>query len=125
MGAADNHMAYGLINEIHRTIPNGVHPDYRKKLMEWQYRAEKFIRRNVGYVEGLVLHHWHGSKKNRRYFDRWKILVENQFNPSADLKRDAQGLYQLVDHGDIRSIRLRDQAREYFAERDEDSTSVE
>ena len=56
--------------------------------------------------------------------DRWKILTENQFNPNTDIKRDWQGLFQLEDHGDMRSIKLRDDIRKYFRARNEDSIDL-
>ena len=97
---------------------------YPDRLREWQYRAERHIRRNVGYVSGLLVHYWHGRKEDRRYRDRWKILTDNHFNPDLDLKPDWQGLMQLVDRGDARSIKLRDDAMNYFRARNEDSIEL-
>lgn len=125
LGAGDNHMAHALIGKLDFTTDKGLHPNYFKHLSIWQDRCERFIRRDVGYVDGTILHFWHGKKKDRRYHDRWKILVDNQFNPDWDLKRDAQGLWQLTDHGDLRSIHLRDQVRHYFRSRNEDSIDAE
>jgi hypothetical protein len=89
-------------------------------MKEWEARSERHIRRNVGVVKGLALHHWHGPKTNRRYGTRDKVLVDNQFNPDADLKRDWQGLYQLSDQHAPKSIKLRDGLRAYFRQRNED-----
>jgi hypothetical protein len=72
-------------------------------------------------VDGLCLHYWHGPKTKRGYHDRWKILATNKFDPSRDIKRDSQGMWQLADNG---KIDLRDQLRAYLASRDEDSTHV-
>jgi hypothetical protein len=92
-------------------------PAFKAHLRNGQDRTERYIRRNVGYVDGLLAHHWHGRKADRRYRDRWKILVDNNYDPDLDLKRDAQGLYQLTD----RCIKLRDDLRSYFRSRNEDS----
>ncbi len=89
-------------------------------ILEWQARAERQIRRNVGMVKGLALHYWHGSHKSRGYETRNNILIDEQFNPDVDLKTDAQGLWQLTG----RSIRLRDAVREYFHSRNEDSIDI-
>lgn len=124
MGAADNHMAHALIGEVDDSVHPKMHPRYRARLREWQYRAERHIRRNVGYVSGLLVHYWHGRKVDRRYWDRWKVLVANGFNPDVDLKYDWQGLLQLVDRGTSRSITLRDDARRYFRARNEDSIEL-
>jgi len=121
LGAGDHHMAWSLIGKGKDTLPGGAHPNYIKDVLRWEERAEKYIRRDVGFVPGTIFHHWHGKKKDRKYVDRWKILIENDFDPEADLKRDWQGLYQLTD----RSIGLRDGIRKYFRGRNEDSTDIE
>lgn len=124
LGAGDNHMAHALVGMLDGTIAEGLHPNYIKRLRLWQSQAEKYVRRDVGVVPGTLVHSWHGKKKDRRYHDRWKILVDNHYDPEADLKRDHQGLYQLVDHGDLRSIQFRDQIRAYFRSRNEDSIDL-
>lgn len=125
LGAGDNHMAHALVGRLDESIGKGLHPNYHKHLHIWQDRAERFVRRDVGIVPGTLIHHWHGKKKDRRYHDRWKILVENQYNPDQDLKRDFQGMFQFHDDGTLRSIRLRDQIRGYFRARNEDSIDLE
>lgn len=125
MGAADNHMAHALIGEVDRTIHPDLTNSYREMLREWQYRAERHIRRDFGYVSGLLVHYWHGRKVDRRYWDRWKVLTENKFDPRTDLKYDWQGVLQLTDRGDARSIKLRDDARRYFRARNEDSIDLD
>lgn len=117
LGSADHHMAAALIGMVERTIHGAMHPTYKAYWQRWQDRAEKYIQRNVGYVPGLLLHYWHGAKANRRYVDRWKILVEEKFNHELDLYRDFQGLLALTD----RNPRLRDRIRQYFRNRNEDS----
>jgi hypothetical protein len=117
LGAGDNHMAHGLIGRADRTLPDGIHPTYRRMVLEWQERAECKIQHNVGVLRGLLLHHFHGAKVNRKYWDRWKILVKHQFNPSEHLQRDWQGLWQLSCKA---PIGLRDDVRAYFRQRSED-----
>ena len=98
-------------------------PGYRKAVIDWQDRAQ-LLRQNLGYVPGTVLHHWHGRKAGRKYWDRCKILTDSQFDPTVDLKRDWQGLYQLADHNESRSILLRDSIRSYFRARNEDGIEL-
>lgn len=124
LGAADNHMAKGLIGRVSETIHKDIHPEYAHKLFQWQERAVRHLKMDVGYVPGTIYHMWHGKKRDRRYWDRWKILVENQFNPDTDLKKDWQGIWQLEVH-DERQMRLRDQLRYYFQSRNEDSIDLE
>lgn len=123
LGSADHHMAMALIGEAGRTLNKGLARPYREQVLDWQGRAERHIQRDVGYVAGAIMHHWHGKKADRRYVDRWQILVENQFNPATDLKRDWQGLWQLRVENP-RQVRLRDAIRAYFRQRNEDSIDV-
>ncbi len=117
VGSADWHMAAALIGEADRTLSRNLSPAYKKRVLLWQERAEQNIRRNIGYVDGLLNHHWHGKKADRQYADRWRILVDNRYDPDLDLQRDAQGLFTLTG----RSPRLRDDLRSYFRSRNEDS----
>ena len=121
LGSADNQMAnafYGMVDKVtHRNVSKG----YMEQLLLWQDRATRYIRENIGYLDGTIVHFWHGKKRDRRYIDRWKILVDEQYDPEFDLKRDTQGLWQLTD----RSVGLRDKIRGYFKGRNEDSVDIE
>jgi hypothetical protein len=123
LGAADNHMAKALVGDAHYSIHPQVSPGYRQMVLEWAGRAAG-LKRDLGYVDGLLVHHWHGQKKARQYWNRWQILVQHQFDPRTDLKRDWQGLWQLVTDTP-RQWRLRDALRGYFSQRNEDSLDVD
>lgn len=123
LGAGDRHMALGLIGCMDQSFGTRGKA-YIGKLLEWQERCERWIKRDVGFVRGSIFHFWHGSKTDRQYVSRWKILTENEYNPETDIKEDAQGLYQLETWTD-RQIQLRDQIRAYFRQRNEDSVDVD
>lgn len=125
LGAADNHMAHAWIGRVTEGVNPDVSKAYFDKLGDYQEQCERVIRRDIGFVNGTIRHYWHGKKKDRKYWDRWKILTETKFDPNRDIKRDWQGLWQLSDHGDARSILLRDKLREYFRSRNEDSIDLE
>jgi hypothetical protein len=108
-----------MIGHVDKSIPAGVSDSYKKMIQHWQIRANA-LKQNIGYVEGLLIHHWHGKKRDRRYWDRWKILVENKFDPMTDIHRDFQGLYQLSEH----KPGLRDGIMHYFQSRNEDSIDM-
>lgn len=121
LGAGDHHMALGLIGAAHKSVPKNISPGYRDAVMAWQSQALYELEKNVGYVDGLITHNWHGHKKHRKYVERWDVLIKNKFDPVKDLVRDNQGLFRLnMAHGE-RSIRLRDDIRAYFRQRSEDS----
>ncbi|MEO6305473.1 MAG: hypothetical protein ABIP51_20085 [Bacteroidia bacterium] len=121
LGGGDMFMAYALIGRLKgKMMPTSLGKGGIAALEEWQNRCEKFIKRNVGYIDGLLLHYWHGKKVDRKYKDRGQILIETKFEPSIDLKKDWQGIYTLTD----RSFELRDGIRDYFKQRNEDSIDI-
>ncbi len=124
LGAGDNHMAHALIGMVDYSVHPRVSADYLAQLHRWQDLAERYIRRNVGMMDGLLIHYWHGKKADRRYKDRWQILVEHGYEPSRDLKRNAHGIPQFRDTGNARHLKIRDEIRAYFRARSEDSIDV-
>jgi hypothetical protein len=123
LGSGDRHMACGLVGQMSKSYSGGLHPAYGEELAAWEARAERHISRDVGFVPGTLLHEWHGKKVDRQYGSRWKILVDHQFNPRTDIKRDWQGLWQL-EVTDSRQRNLRDAIRRYFRARHEDSIDL-
>jgi hypothetical protein len=123
VGSADRYMACGLIGELAQSLSPDIVtacPAYTDWCMAWQERAETHVRRDIGFVDGLLLHYFHGAKSKRGYGNRSDILWKNQFDPVQDIKRDWQGLWQLTGH----KPSLRDALRAYFRARDEDSTEM-
>jgi hypothetical protein len=123
VGSADHYMACGLVGEMAQCMSADLVracPIYTEWCLEWQQRAERYIRHNIGFVDGLLLHYFHGSKKRRGYSDRAAIIWRNRFDPVKDIKRDWQGVWQLSDQ----KIVLRDKLRAYFRGRDEDGATI-
>jgi hypothetical protein len=128
LGGGDSEMAHGLIGVIQDLVArmspqpraeNAGTTSHARAVLLWQSRAAK-LQANLGYVEQFLAHHFHGSKAKRRYFERWRILREHNFDPFSDLVRDWQGIYRWS--GD--KPRLRDAVRRYFIERSEDDPNL-
>jgi len=68
-------------------------------------------------VPGVIRHYFHGSKKNRKYAERWKILVDHVYEPSVHVVARGDGL--LVPSKTCPSAML-EEILVYFAERNED-----
>lgn len=121
LGASDHHMFGALIGKAKLTYPPAVHKNYKKAVHAWEARADKVIKRDVGYVPGTILHSFHGSKKTRFYASRWDILIENDFDPETDTRRTPAGVRELVST----KIGLRDGIRRYFKSRSEDDLGMD
>jgi len=120
LGSADHHMALGLVGAINKSMPHHISESYKKKLRDWEARVERTIQRNISYVKGTIIHEWHGKFSDRRYQQRWEIIVDCKFDPDTDIKEDWQGLYML----DAPKPALRDRLRQYFLQRNEDTVEL-
>ncbi len=132
LGSADFYIANALIGKLDDNLYNDVaNADVVKKgftkpyldaLFMWQRRAQT-LNRNVGFCHGSIEHFFHGNKKQRYYNTRENILIQNDFNPFFDLRRDINGLFQWVVESP-RQMRLRDEVRRYFDARNEDRNDL-
>jgi hypothetical protein len=88
---------------------------YKESIATYQSRARKV---RLGYVPGIIRHYYHGTKENRKYTERWKILVKHQYDPSKHVKYQSNGL--LVPTSECPPELLSD-IFNYFKERNEDT----
>jgi hypothetical protein len=116
-------MAHGLVGTLQLARSEYAEGPYMRKMLEWQERAQRWIKKDVGYVSGIVYHDFHGRKALRQYGTRGKILSENKYNPDTDIKYDAHGMLQL-ETWEPRQIKMRDQIRAYMRARQEDSIDL-
>jgi hypothetical protein len=119
-GSGDHHMAMSLIGLEEKSLPGKIHANYKHMVRSWAARAHEHVRGDIGYVPGTILHHYHGQKKDRKYVERWQILLNHGFDPYTDLKADRHGVLRLNVPNDKRGRGLRDQLKKYFRERNED-----
>ena len=73
LGSGDLHFAYALLNRIEETFPTNLTEDYRRTAVAWGQRVARIAQEgyHVGYVPVNICHHWHGSRENRGYIERW------------------------------------------------------
>ena len=121
-GAGDRHMCLAWTGKAQYSFHPQAPAPYKKYVMDYQDRCLHLVKKNVGYVDGTIIHHWHGAKNKRGYWNRWQILNGNNYDPFLDLRTDWQGLYQLDDY---LKPNLRDGLRAYFASRCDDSIDME
>lgn len=121
LGSADWHMSFALAmrDDVHPDMNLRDAPGYVAAIRRWQEEAAG-LRGNIGYVDGHVIHHWHGPMAKRGYSWRASILTGNNFDPLTDLKYDWQGVLQLNKN----KPKLRDEIRAYFRQRHEDSIDL-
>ena len=114
LGSADNNMAFAMVGDVHKSTGSHTSKGYTDKLIEWQNKFTSNIK-SVGYLNSSLMHYWHGSKKNRGYQWRWKILIDNDYNPQTDLIKNNDGLILLKN-----KPQMVEQIFDYFKSRAED-----
>ena len=119
LGSADSHMAGALIGKTCDTVHGRMPQVFKDYCFAWEAHAQKFLKHHgqtIGHVPGLLGHYWHGRMKDRKYKERWDILVEHKFNPYTDMIRGTNNLWRIADH----KYGLRLDIQTYLANRNED-----
>lgn len=114
LGSGDRHMAMCLAGLGMESAPGNIHENYKILLKLYESRVKKF---KVSWVDGTIIHYWHGAFADRRYRERWDILTKNNFDPFEDIGFLDNGLVQLTTKGK----RFEKFLEEYFVGRREDS----
>lgn len=118
VGSADHHMAWAMINQVQHSVHQGMTPEFKRKALLWQQAAYWMTKGHLGFVKTRIEHAFHGPKAKRGYRSRWSIFIDHQFDPSADLAYDEQGLLKILDKD-----AMQQEIHDYNRARDEDSTS--
>ena len=114
LGSGDFNMSYAYMGQGVKSLPQGVSQEYKESLQQFEQKA-KTLR--LGYIPGIIRHHFHGSKANRKYVERWQVLINNVYDPVKHMKKNNDGL--LIPTAECPKLLL-DQILQYFAERHED-----
>ena len=114
LGSGDHNLFLCLLGNGTSSIMSNVSEGYKRSILCYQDKC-KGLR--IGYVNGIIKHYFHGTKKNRQYSERWKILVKHQYDPYKHIETDCQGL--LVPSKECPS-ELLDDIMLYFESRNED-----
>jgi hypothetical protein len=114
LGSGDNIMAYSLINNALKSINEDSTDDYKDLVIDFQNRV-KHLR--LGYVPGVIKHYFHGSKVNRKYTERWLILVKHLYSPKIHFTKDKDGI--IIPTKDC-PLEMLDEIYDYFKARNED-----
>jgi hypothetical protein len=115
LGSGDNIMALSFINKCHFINNDNYSDDYNNSMLIYQEKASKL---RLGYIPGVIRHHYHGSKQNRQYTERWKILMKYSYSPLQHVTYNEKGIL-------IPTIFFSDEFKKdimnYFRERKEDN----
>jgi len=114
LGSGDNIMLHCLLGKSEKCIHPDYSPGYKQTIVDFQNKVQGLT---FGYVPGTIKHSFHGDKKNRRYTDRWQILIRHHFCPFLHIEYDeSSGIIQPTKKC---PQKLLSEIMEYFWERKE------
>jgi len=114
LGSGDNIMMLSLLKNGIKSINEFSSYGYKNSVTLYQDTVKNL---RFGYVPGVIRHFFHGSKVNRKYSERWAILVKYNFDPNTHLSKTKEGL---LIPSEKCPQKLLDDIFQYFAERNED-----
>jgi hypothetical protein len=114
LGSGDHNMSLSIIGKGINSINLNTTDGYKKSVLEFEKKAKNL---RLGYTPGVIRHYFHGSKKNRKYLERWQILVDNKYDPLIHVMKNSDGL--LVPTIECPK-KLLESIYGYFEERNED-----
>jgi hypothetical protein len=128
VGVGDLYFAYTLVNRIDITIDHEASPALRQVILEDSHITYEKLRNVsetekksiVGFVPVTLSHSWHGSRSDRGYVDRLKILSFHNFDFETDVAKGSNGLLDFVGPN---KEELQEDIMCYFQARNEDSTT--
>jgi hypothetical protein len=91
------------------------------KLFDWEQYINNYQdlqKANINNKE-TAWYHWitYGQYENRKYLDRWNIIINYQYNPYLFLTKNEYGMYEATQ---FFSQSFQNQITNYFKERNED-----
>lgn len=124
VGGGDTIFTHGLISGLLRdedllllferqfssTYKRCIDPEYTNYI-------NKAKNSKFGYLEGTVLHYYHGSIENRQYNSRYDYLCEKKYNCSIDTFYNCDKVLCLTDSG----LRLESDIKKYFELREKNN----
>ena len=114
LGSGDNIMSLSLIENGIKGINPKSTQEYKESIISFQTKM-KTLR--LGYVPGVIRHHFHGKKENRKYAERWSILIDYNYNPQIHITKNSDGI--LIPTQECPKEMLAN-IQEYFCQRNED-----
>ena len=114
LGSGDNIMMLSLLGNGLKAIHDDSTDEYKQTIIDFE---NKISQLRFGYVPGTIYHYFHGSKANRKYTERWQILIKHNYNPLTFITYDSTGIIIPTNNY---SQELSDEIILYFEERNED-----
>lgn len=118
-GSGDHMMAHSFVGDWDGACMKtmiGSNNKFYEHYSSWSRKIYDAVRSKVTYVDGTLLHLWHGDQVYRDYADRHRVIEHHKFDPYSDIAIGRNGCWRWND----RKSKLKKWAAEYFVSRRED-----
>jgi len=120
IGGADTMMFNACFDLLSRMEPwhimEDLNPAWAESCKKWHKRAISYIKGSADFISGDLAHLYHGARHNRQYWLRNRLLASNDYDPSADILINKDGIWEW----DTNKINMCNAVRRYFDDRHED-----
>jgi hypothetical protein len=118
VGGGDIILPYSVIRQLESQLSPDLPEGYRKSLLDYQEKVQPLT---IGYVPGILLHHFHGLRENRQYSERLDILKKANYSPDIHVTHYSDGILVPTI---MCPLSLLQDIMKYFAERNEDDMFI-
>lgn len=118
-GSGDHMMAHTFVGDWESECMKkmfGSNEVFYRHYEQWSNRVYPVVRSKISYVEGAILHLWHGDEGNRNYSDRHRAVENFGYDPVTDITLDGNQCWKWSH----RNTKFKKWAKEYFVLRKED-----
>jgi hypothetical protein len=89
-------------------------------IKKWSHEMANLVNNSVFYVDGVILHLFHGKIKNRLHGNRYKLIKSFNFDPNKDLQKNKDGCWDWSTD----KIGLKKTVEKYFYIRNENEKKI-
>ena len=118
-GNGDSLMISAFLN-IDPVIPRKpltaeINQNFLSEINNWNKMTATEIRKSIAALDGIMIHLFHGSLKEKKYDNRFDFLADNGYNPKTFLTKNEYDCYEWTEKGQ----KLGRELEYYFLERNE------
>ncbi len=93
IGGGDKLIFLAAVGRYQR-VGRWMGPAHQRHFNNWARPFSNAVSGRISYVDGEVVHLWHGDLEGRRYYERLQGFEEFEFDPDHDLARTPEGIWQ-------------------------------
>jgi hypothetical protein len=120
LGGGDRVILCAALGEFDHISATHMSPQHTQHYRAWAASFADAMGGRIGYIDGRILHLWHGDLRDRRYRERTGRLKHYGFDPRTDLALGPEGCWRW----NTPKTDMHRYVRSYFNSRNEDGAQV-